>query len=323
MEDDNFNQKTLQNNRPTYFTKSFIFEENIDRLWLFLCDLNNETKAIDYLDNLKFLKGNKTFIKGNIFSVNWIGLTLLQYECIFLKDEDDRKIIKWKAKGDIGLNFIRSLYLYKITQNNNTLVKVSVSLIEKETDLIDYNPSKNYFSNLEYNILLDKSKSLKNSKEDIFLFGSCIINKNFFKIWKIILNFKKLSNIYPIKGEKIQFNEPIVKVGVFIKMFIEELKITTFMKVIEIKTFKKRKSWLIKLETIGAFITNLPKAMEYKIIMIDNYKTQFSITYFFPFNINPDIIQKFEMIKKDALKIYKKTIEEDNEGDEKENNIIK
>ena len=36
-----------------------------------------------------------------------------------------------------------------------------------------------------------------------------------------------MAQIYPIKGENIQFNEPIIKVGVFIKMFIEELKKTT------------------------------------------------------------------------------------------------
>lgn len=323
MEDDIFNRKTSLNKGENYFTKSLIFEENIDKLWLFLCDANNEAKSIHYLDNLQFIKGNKSFIKGNIFSVKWIGLTLLQYECIFVKDEDDKKIIKWKTKGDIGLNFIRSLYLYKISQNNSTLVKISVSLIKKENDLIDYEPSKNYFSNMEYKILIDKSKSIKNSKEDFISFGSCIINKNFFKVWKIITDFKKMAQIYPIKGENIQFNEPIIKVGVFIKMFIEELKTISFMRIIEIKTFKKRKNWWIKLETIGAYITNLPKKIEYKIVMIDNFKTHFSITYIFPFYINPDIIKQFEIIKKDALKIYKKTIEEDNEFEEKENNIVK
>ena len=75
---ENINNKLIKNKIDTLlFSTSLIFEQNIDKLWIFLRDLNNETKAIDYLDNLQYVKGKNTWIQGNIFSYNWIGLTPL------------------------------------------------------------------------------------------------------------------------------------------------------------------------------------------------------------------------------------------------------
>ena len=39
---------------------SLIFNENIDKLWLFLKDLSNEISIIEFLDKIKYIKGDNT-----------------------------------------------------------------------------------------------------------------------------------------------------------------------------------------------------------------------------------------------------------------------
>jgi len=98
-------------------------------------------------------------------------------------------------------------------------------------------------------MLLTKSNYLKNLKEDFISYESCIINKNFLTVWHFILDFKKMSKISPIFAKNIEYNEPKIREGSFLKFFLEDLQITVFMRVSEIKAFKKKKSWWIKLET--------------------------------------------------------------------------
>ena len=180
------NNKELDQNKiySNLFSTSLIFEEKIDKLWLFIRDLNKEIKIVDFLEKLEFISGNNTFNKGNLFSLNWIGLTHLKCECVFTEESKIKKVISWKEKGNIGINFYRTYILYKITQNNKTLVKCIVSIMEN--DLIDYKPMKNYYSNLEYKILLEKYKYLQNNKEDTFflkvalLIGITLIFGNLF-----------------------------------------------------------------------------------------------------------------------------------------------
>ena len=63
------------------YSSSLIFDENIDKLWIFLRDLCSETSIIDYLDNFKYIKGDNTWTIGNIFNMNWIGISKLEVKC--------------------------------------------------------------------------------------------------------------------------------------------------------------------------------------------------------------------------------------------------
>ena len=61
------------------------------------------------------VSGNNTYNKDNIFSYNWIGLTQLTVKCLFIEIRNNKKVIKWECTGDIGINFFRAYYLYRIT----------------------------------------------------------------------------------------------------------------------------------------------------------------------------------------------------------------
>ena len=299
------------------FSTSLIFDQNIDKLWLYLRDLNSEAKNIDYMEKFQYIKGDNTWIPGNICSINWIGLTHLEFKCISTKVDRTKKIIKWKGKGDIGINFYKILSLYRITQTGKTLVKSTILRTEIKNELIDITQSLNYYLDLEFKILLSISKYLQNFHEDIISFESCIINKNYLQVWKFISDFKKMTNISTFLAKNPECNTPIIKPGSFIKYHIDELKVTVYMKIIYIETFKKKKCWFIRLETIGANIENLPKLIEYKIQIINENKTQLSIMHKFPYNINQDFLKKFQINKKETLKKYKAYIEENNENEEK------
>ena len=67
--------------------------------------------------------------------------------------------------------------LYRITQNNKTLVKSIITRTEKKNELIDFTETLNYYLNVEFNILSSISKYLNNRNEDLISYESCIINQ--------------------------------------------------------------------------------------------------------------------------------------------------
>ena len=201
------------------FSTSLIFEENIDKLWLYLRDLSFETTNIDFLDNFKYIKGDNTWTIGNICSMYWIGVTHLTAKCTFIKVDRIRKKIKWKMKCDIGINYYKSLTLYRITQNGKTLVKSYFSRTENKNDLIDFSQTLNYYSNLQHNVLIQLSKYLQNIKKDIIIYESCIINANYLQIWKLITDMKILSKLSLGITTNMEYKGSINEIGSFIKYF--------------------------------------------------------------------------------------------------------
>jgi hypothetical protein len=301
---------------PLLFSTSLIFDQNIDKLWIYLRDLTSDLRNVDYIERLHFIKGDNTWTPGNIYCVNWIGLTRLEFKCIRTKVERNKKIIIWKVKGDIGINFYRMFCLYRITQNNKTLVKSIITRTENKNELIDVSETLNYYLNTEFNILSSISKNLNNRNDDLILYESCIINKNFIKVWEFISDLQKVCSLTTMDVKKIEFNEPSMKEGSFLKFFLENLKLFVFMKIVNIKTPKNKNCWCLTIETIGTKIDKLPKNIEFKIKKINNNQTQLSILHRFKYNMNKNFIKIFKINKQNNLKKYKKYIEEENDNKE-------
>ena len=117
------------------FSTSLIFDENIDKLWLYLRDLSQEASNIDFLDDFKFIKGDNTWTVGNICSMYWVGVSHITIKCKSIKVDRTRKKIRWKFKCDIGINYYKTLVLYRITQNGKTLVKSYFTRTKKRNKL--------------------------------------------------------------------------------------------------------------------------------------------------------------------------------------------
>jgi hypothetical protein len=291
------------------FSYSLIFDENIDKLWLYLRDMSAETSIIDFLDNFKFIKGDNTWTNGNKFSLYWVGVSQLEIKCISTKVDRMKKKIKWKFKMDIGIDYYKQITLYRITQNKKTLVKASVYALEEINNLINVGESWGYYINLNLDILKKQSKYLQNTKKDIISYGSTIIHKNYLKVWKNLNDFKKINEIFPFPGTDMIFKGQINKVGSFIKYRDVFSKQTCFLKVCTYDMSKDKKQWLMRFESIGSNLHNLPKKFEFKIIKINEDKTQISILDQFAYDSNRNFMNEFEIKKKESLKKVKEYIE--------------
>ena len=292
------------------FSTSLIFDENIDKLWLYLRDLSNEVSNVDFLDDFKYIKGNNTWTVGNICSFYWVGVSHLQVKCKYINVNRTRKKIKWKLICDIGINYYKTLILYRITQSGKTLVKANFSRTKKQNDLIDFKQTLNYYTDLQKNILLQQSKYLQNLKKEYILYESCIINEYYLKIWNCLIDFKILHQIFPNTYKNIEYRGQINEIGSFIKFFDENLKKVIYFKVIGYQMSIQKKNWLCRLESIGSDNIDIPKIIEYKMRIINKNKSQLSTLYKFSYNSNPDYIKKFEINKKDALKKIIKYVKE-------------
>ena len=191
MTDDN-KKENLKNQESLIYSTSLIYEQNINKLWLFLRDLRNEINIIEYFDNLEYIEGDNSWTKGNICSFNWIGFSSFNYKVIKSKIGRNKKMLKWEVKG-MSITTYKALVLYRITYNNKTLVKSIITYSKNDNEIIDLMPTKKYYLNLEYQRLAKKSEYLNKINEDVISYESCIINKNYFEVWKYIFDLKKLN----------------------------------------------------------------------------------------------------------------------------------
>ena len=307
MTDDN-KKENLKNQESLIYSTSLIYEQNINKLWLFLRDLRNEINIIEYFDNLEYIEGDNSWTKGNICSFNWIGFSSFNYKVIKSKIGRNKKMLKWENKG-MSITTYKTLVLYRITNNNKTLVKSIITHSKSDNEIVDLMPTKQYYLNLEYQRLVKKSEYLNKINEDFISFKSCIINKNYLEVWKYIFDFKKLNSIVPIFGENIEYNESELGKGSFLKFYSYTSKKMIYMQISEINTPKKRNFFGVKLKTIGIQINKIAKIIEFKIVKIDN-KTQFSILHIFQNDVEKEFLKNFQINKEEIIKKLKKYIEE-------------
>jgi hypothetical protein len=311
------NKKSSQKNiKDDYlFSTSLIFDENIDKLWICLRNLSSESTNLDFLDNFKYIKGDNTWTPGNIFSLYWVGVSNIEIRCISTKVDRVRKKIKWKFKCDIGINYYKTLILFRITQSNKTLVKIIIERTEKKNKLIDISQSINYYTSLQFQILEQQSKYLQKVKKDFISYGSCIVNQNYKKVWNYLNEFKTINDLTPITLKDIKFNGPMNKEGSFIKFLYENenIKKIVYIKVVKYEMSEIKKIGLIRLETIGINNINIPKICEFKIIIINENKVQLSFNHIFPYNSEPNIFDEFKIKKLEGIKNIKKFLENNEE----------
>ena len=180
--DNKVTKKYSYNNEDSFlFSTSLIFDENIDKLWLYLKDLSAESKNIEFLDKFKFIKGENTWTIGNIFSLYWVGVTNIEITCISTKVTRMKKKIKWKFNCEIGINYYKTMILYRISADDKTLVKFNFYRCDKN-NLIDVDSQLDYYLNVQHNILISQSKYLQSLKKKKHAFQSFIIIYSYFTI---------------------------------------------------------------------------------------------------------------------------------------------
>ena len=295
-------KKKYSYNKEDYFlfSTSLIFDENIDTLWLYLKDLTEETKNIEFLDNFKFIKGENTWTIGNIFSLYWVGVSNIEIVCVSTSVSRMKKKIKWKFICDIGISYYKTMILYRVSTGDKTLVKINIYRCE-ENKLVDFHPQLQYYLNLQYDILLFQSKYLQGLKKNKKVFHSCIINNNYLKVWNFIINFKNLSNLFPEIMKNVEYNGPYNEIGTFVKFYHCDSRKTIFLKITELTSPHKKNTYKCRYETIGTDIINFPLVIEIQIIIITPFKTYVSGFYSFDYKSNDKNVNIYELNLKNLI----------------------
>lgn len=286
-------QPLAMKENPFLFSTSLIFDENIDKLWLSLKDLNLETKLTHFLDNFKFIKGDNTWTIGNVFSIYWVGVSNIEIKCLSSFATRMKKKIKWKFKCDIGISYYKSVALYRISNDNKTLVKVTLSKCENNK-LIDISPQMSYYVKLQSDILNFQSKYLNNIKKDKVIYQSCIIDKYNSKMWSFLIDLKNIDKFCPGIIKNIEYKGEYNEIGTFIKFYICHINKICFYRITKFVTPIKRKTYKCVFEAVGIDIGNIPSFFEVQMTIIDEKKTFFSILLNFENKPNMDFIDTFE-----------------------------
>ena len=303
---------SYKNEDSFLFSTSLIFDENIDKLWLYLKDLSAESKNIEFLDKFKFIKGENTWTIGNIFSLYWVGVTNIEITCISTKVTRMKKKIKWKFNCEIGINYYKTMILYRISADDKTLVKFNFYRCDKN-NLIDVDSQLDYYLNVQHNILISQSKYLQSLKKKKHAFQSFIIDNNYLKIWNFVTDLQKLSNLFPEIIKNVEKNGTFNEVGSFFKFYHYNLKKTIFLKITEFSTPINRKTYKCRFETIGTNIGRFPQIIEIQITIISPNKTFVSCFYSFDENIDNKEVNIFELNLKIIINNITKYIKENNE----------
>ena len=291
------------------FSTSLLFDENIDKLWLFLKDLSLEAKIVDFLDNFKLIKGENSWTPGNIFSIYWVGVSNIEVRCLSSNVTRMKKKIKWKFKCDIGISYYKTMILYRITNDDKTLVKFNFTRCEKNKD-VDFSSQMNYYANLQYEILVILSQYLQNLKKDRKIYHSCVIDKNHSKIWDFLLNLKNLEKLCPERITNIEYKGAYNEIGSFFKFYQCQLKRICFFKITKIITPIKKKVYICQFESVGTDLKNIPIIIEIQVIMISESKTYISVLYNFENKSDVDIVNLYENNLKNIFTKIKQYINE-------------
>ena len=291
-----------------FFSKSVILDEKIERVWYFLRNplFYKEMLPINFM-NFKLNKKTKSFCPGDGFSFYWIGVSNINTKFISKNDNPHRKKLILDISINIGIFYRKTYHLYKITDNNKTLLKIVLSKIpnskcddENFISFMKLNP------NLYTSILDNLNKILNTSKEYLYILESFIADKNIIDSWNIITDFKKLSNLCPSIGTNFSYqNNQYIK-GSFVKCLFPKSNKNIFMKVTKCDKNKKKINWVYSLKTFGADISHINQEMQISINKIDDNKTQINILHIFKQILTKEYVENFSKKKKQVINEIKK-----------------
>lgn len=298
-----------QHEKNKLLVVSYITDENIERCWSFFSDiLKCQGTASNIVINYKLDKGKNTFIVGNEFSCYWIGISKIHYKCIESKNYYGIRKIAWIIKLDIGFSIRKTYFIYPITNDDKTLIKLNLELIGSETqEPMDFEETREYYYKLQYSIINKIINIMDESKEYHYLHESFIVQKNRNICWNYIINIKNISQATSGEiGYKFICNGDPGKIGVFWRCEINEENKIVFIKVKNISKPKKRNTWKYQLETFGTELKIIRQELLIKITKINDETSQISLLIEFKEKINKknydykkkkmnEIIQKIRM----------------------------
>lgn len=296
------------NNDNYIYSKSEIINGDIERVWPFLRNpLYFKEILPKYFLNFKLKQKTSSFCPGDEFSFYWAGVSDISTKFISIRDTPNIKRLVTDVSISIGIFYRKTYNLYKITNNNTTLLKIVLSKIpNKDCDHSNFISFIKLNQDLYNSILYNLNSILNISWLNLFQVESFIIDKNHSFSWNNITNFKKLSNIAQDIGINFCFQGPQYKKGSFVKCYVPQKKKNIFMKIKNVDIKKKKNKWVYILENFGADINYIKQEIHICATKINDNKTQISVIHIFKQVLPKEYWNKFGQRKKEVMKEIKK-----------------
>ena len=191
--------------------QTYFFRQNIERIW-------DTIKTLDFLfiinnsDHYPFIikNGSNVYKIGNIFEGKLFNIYEINSKVIKQKINLELKKTEWIFFLGNGEIFTLKLNLYKVTENNSTVLNMIIKYIPSYGDNI-INKIKEKIKDI--NFIKHIEEMLKNDPVYLYQYESGIIHGNMEEIWDILIDYSKLALIAPNNGCFAPVNINNFKVG--------------------------------------------------------------------------------------------------------------
>ena len=287
-----------------------IIPENINRVWYFARNAAL-TPILDpsFVSQITLTKGINTWTMGNEYQGYWIGVSDFKSKCIMVKNDTNEKIIEWRIDLSINLSFFKTIHLYKVTDNDTTLLSTKmVQVISQDSISVFREDEKKFYVNLYTNLIVKLAKYMKENESEISNYESCIVNQNPQRVFNFLINL----NNAPLFGEYIakrfEDNGNMIIPGTFIKG-IKDNNETVYLRIKKVENDIKNSTWKFSIQTFGTN-NKLPKQeIELNVIRLNNNYCQISFLHIFEEIVERQNIYHLAKEKKSYLKRIKEYLE--------------
>ena len=258
--------------------KTFYFKQNIQHVWEVI-------KSLDFLYfviNSKnypciFKKGSNIYNVGNIFEGKIFDIYDFNAKVIKEKVFSDIKKLEWLFFLGNGEDFRFKIILYKVTEDNSTVLHIKTKYIPSIGENIIFK-LKEKFNQIDF--FKNMEKILEKEHFYLYQYESGIIPGKMEEIWDILTDSSKLDSIAPNNSCFVPIDINKVKVGDISQI---GMKIKSIEGYLEIKLdLKDKKStwnvWAFGYSILGGGPFKIVKqTVTIQLTKINQYKTQLCI----------------------------------------------
>ena len=191
--------------------QTYYFKQNIERLWYIIKTLDfifntNNSNSYPYI----IKKGTNIWNLGNIFEGKLFDIYEFNSKVIKLKINSEFKKIEWIFFLGNGENFRLKVNLYKVTEENTTVINLKMKSIPLKGDNIVSKLKEKFIEN---NCAKSIEEIIKKEKVFLYQYESGIIEGNMQDIWDIIIDHSKVAIIAPNNKCFVPVNINNLKIG--------------------------------------------------------------------------------------------------------------
>jgi hypothetical protein len=291
--------QTNSYNKGYNITLTYIFPENINRVYFFLRNISLLT-TIDpsLLSHVTITKGSNTWTEGSEFTSNWVGVSNIKAKCISESNDIHSKRIQWYYSLEIQIEFIKTISLYDITSTSSTLCVLDLQMIAIDQD--EYVPpttTSETYSKLYKNLFIKIDKYMKATPIHLSSFESCVINSNIDYLWEFVTDLNKVTKVSKMIADNFEYNNDRFREGTFIKGLTDNNNKTIFLRVKTVCNECKSTCKVYSFETFGTCKKMVKQEIEIYLRKVNDNACHISFLHLFKDVVPRDLIEKFSKDK--------------------------